>query len=151
MSIVMALFSLPIHFSTTSPSPYSTTSTLTYYKPFITLRPNNNPLLLLSPLKVSADNYEIGTSGTAATPMEPQGTNGSVAGVAQEVKVQVVNAFEDPRWLGGTWDLKQFQKKGNTTDWDAVIDAGEVINFSVHCLMCSLVLVGNPSDLLVTH
>ncbi|KAL2348210.1 hypothetical protein Fmac_002210 [Flemingia macrophylla] len=33
------------------------------------------------------------------------------------------SAFEDPRWLGGTWDLKQFQKTNGNTDWDAVIDA----------------------------
>lgn len=30
--------------------------------------------------------------------------------------------FKDPRWVGGTWDLKQFEKDGKT-DWDAVIDA----------------------------
>ncbi|KAK9095064.1 hypothetical protein Scep_026533 [Stephania cephalantha] len=30
--------------------------------------------------------------------------------------------FGDPRWVGGTWDLKQFVK-GGSTDWDAVIDA----------------------------
>ncbi|XP_074588405.1 light-harvesting complex-like protein 3 isotype 1, chloroplastic [Curcuma longa] len=30
--------------------------------------------------------------------------------------------FKDPRWVGGTWDLKQFLKDGKT-DWDAVLDA----------------------------
>ena len=30
--------------------------------------------------------------------------------------------FENPKWVGGTWDLKQFQKDGKP-DWDAVIDA----------------------------
>ncbi|KAG0474806.1 hypothetical protein HPP92_014492 [Vanilla planifolia] len=30
--------------------------------------------------------------------------------------------FEDPRWVGGTWDLTQFQA-GGKTNWDAVIDA----------------------------
>lgn len=29
---------------------------------------------------------------------------------------------KDPRWVGGTWDLKQFEK-GGKIDWDAVIDA----------------------------
>ncbi|KAG6518743.1 hypothetical protein ZIOFF_022224 [Zingiber officinale] len=30
--------------------------------------------------------------------------------------------FKDPRWVGGTWDLKQFMKDGKT-NWDAVLDA----------------------------
>ncbi|KAK7406323.1 hypothetical protein VNO78_07946 [Psophocarpus tetragonolobus] len=80
----MASFSPLTHFST-APSPYS--------KPFITVK-HNNTLLLVSPLKVSADNKVATTA----------------------------SAFEDPRWREGTWDLKQFQKNG-TTDWDAVIDA----------------------------
>ncbi|KAG1359224.1 hypothetical protein COCNU_08G006700 [Cocos nucifera] len=45
---------------------------------------------------------------------------GSAAGGA--VKVEG-SKFKDPRWVGGTWDLKQFEKNGKT-DWDAVIDAG---------------------------
>lgn len=53
------------------------------------------------------------------------GSNGSL-GTATEVKV-VVSKFEDPRWVNGTWDLKQFQKDSKT-DWDAVIDAGELLN-----------------------
>ncbi|KAG5061356.1 hypothetical protein JHK87_002385 [Glycine soja] len=67
-----------------------------FHNPFITLR-SSNALLRLSPLKVSTDN-EVATSASA---------------------------FEEPRWIGGTWDLKQFQINGNT-DWDAVIDAGQV-------------------------
>lgn len=70
-----------------------------FHNPFITLR-SSNALLRLSPLKVSADN-EVATSASA---------------------------FEEPRWIGGTWDLKQFQINGNT-DWDAVIDAGQVMNY----------------------
>ncbi|XP_020093281.1 light-harvesting complex-like protein 3 isotype 1, chloroplastic [Ananas comosus] len=46
---------------------------------------------------------------------EAPGSNGSA------VKSQV-EAFTDPRWVGGTWDLKQFQKDGKT-HWDSVIDA----------------------------
>lgn len=53
------------------------------------------------------------------------GTNGSAVAVESEV-VKVQSSFVDPRWVAGTWDLKQFQKNG-TTDWDAVIDAGNVI------------------------
>lgn len=49
-------------------------------------------------------------------------TNGSPA-VAAGAPVEVeVGKYENPKWVGGTWDLKQFQKDG-TTDWDAVIDA----------------------------
>ncbi|XP_027359955.1 light-harvesting complex-like protein 3 isotype 1, chloroplastic [Abrus precatorius] len=101
MVTAMALFSPPTHFST-APS-----KTHFIYSPFIILRPNS-PLFLLSPFKVSALN-EVG-------PISSVHNNGSVAAV--------VAAFEDPRWLGGTWDLTQFQKNGNP-DWDAVIDAGQ--------------------------
>lgn len=51
------------------------------------------------------------------------GSNGSVKA---EVK------FEDPRWINGTWDLRKFQKDGKT-NWDAVIDAGELMG-SLSCL-----------------
>lgn len=33
-----------------------------------------------------------------------------------------VKKYQEPRWVNGTWDLKQFQKDGKT-NWDAVIDA----------------------------
>ncbi|CAL9204971.1 unnamed protein product [Musa hybrid cultivar] len=37
------------------------------------------------------------------------------------VKAQALK-FEDTRWVGGTWDTRQFGKNGRT-DWDAVIHA----------------------------
>ena len=46
---------------------------------------------------------------------------GNGAPVAETAEESVVK-FEDPKWVSGTWDLKQFQKDG-ATDWDAVIDA----------------------------
>ncbi|CAL9052874.1 unnamed protein product [Musa banksii] len=46
------------------------------------------------------------------------GSNGAAAR-AEEV---LPPKFKDPRWVGGTWDLKRFQKDGKT-DWDAVVDA----------------------------
>ncbi|XP_021279723.1 light-harvesting complex-like protein 3 isotype 2, chloroplastic [Herrania umbratica] len=49
---------------------------------------------------------------------ESAGTNGA----ATSPEIDVLSKFEDPRWIGGTWDLKLFQKNGST-DWDAVIDA----------------------------
>ncbi|RWW51555.1 hypothetical protein BHE74_00042094 [Ensete ventricosum] len=39
------------------------------------------------------------------------------------VKEQALK-FEDTRWVGGTWDTRQFRKNGST-DWDAVIHAGK--------------------------
>ncbi|XXG78011.1 hypothetical protein AAC387_Pa08g2043 [Persea americana] len=44
---------------------------------------------------------------------EALGMNGTAAAALK---------FENPRWVGGTWDLKQFSKDGKT-NWDAVIDA----------------------------
>ncbi|KAI4327190.1 hypothetical protein L6164_019681 [Bauhinia variegata] len=143
MSISMASFSPPTHLSTTSTSSYPKPKLI--FKPLTSLSLSpKNPRFLISTLKASADNG-VGTSVSAATAVEPPleqntqapsspapekleesaGTNGSVAAVAE--KVEVVSNFQDPRWLGGTWDLKQFQKNGKT-DWDAVIDAGEVTN-----------------------
>lgn len=80
-------------------------------------------------LLVGAD----GGSGVAATAQEETpassdpnvGSNGSPPAPATEVVSDVaegVKGFEDPRWVGGTWDLAQFSKDGKT-DWDAVIDA----------------------------
>lgn len=106
-------------------------------------RPNNLPLFSLSPLKASS-----GTSDPAATAVIPPpppenssvGTNnGSASAVAavaeEEVKGSV--GFVDPRWVGGTWDLKQFRKNGST-DWDAVIDAGNIVPFP--CFVCAFLV-----------
>lgn len=40
----------------------------------------------------------------------------------EELGVESVKKFQNPKWVNGTWDLKQFQKDGKP-DWDAVIDA----------------------------
>ncbi|PIA30999.1 hypothetical protein AQUCO_05300079v1 [Aquilegia coerulea] len=56
---------------------------------------------------------------------KPKASNG-VAAVAvkkkEEEEEEVIPKFQNPKWVGGTWDLKQFAKNGQT-DWDAVIDA----------------------------
>ncbi|KAK1325280.1 hypothetical protein QJS10_CPA01g02829 [Acorus calamus] len=52
---------------------------------------------------------------------ESSGLNASASPAAAET-VAPPPKFKDPRWVGGTWDLKQFVK-GGATDWDAVIDA----------------------------
>ncbi|KAL1316069.1 light-harvesting complex-like protein 3 isotype 2, chloroplastic [Arachis hypogaea] len=106
----MASFSPPTHFP-------ATTSTLTNRRNPVfltTLSHTNN----FSPFKSSL----ISEAATEPSPSPEQG-NGSVAAVAPTTtKVPEVNPFGDPRWVGGTWDLTQFQKNGNT-DWDSVIDA----------------------------
>ncbi|KAH7687514.1 Chlorophyll A-B binding protein [Dioscorea alata] len=52
---------------------------------------------------------------------EGLGSNGAAAAAAAVV-IEEPPKFKDPRWVGGTWDLKQFEKDGKT-EWDAVIDA----------------------------
>ncbi|KAH7514275.1 hypothetical protein FEM48_Zijuj11G0071400 [Ziziphus jujuba var. spinosa] len=133
MSSSMALFSPPnTHLPTLSPSSFPKPH-LTH-KPYLFLRPKN-PVFLS---KATSDNG-AGSLSSAATAVEPiaepkvsqasepaleknetsSSSNGS-AGTAKEV--EVVSKFEDPKWVNGTWDLKQFQKDSKT-DWDAVIDA----------------------------
>ncbi|KAJ7944674.1 Chlorophyll A-B binding protein [Quillaja saponaria] len=135
----MASFSHPNQFSTLNLSSCPKTH-LIHQTPYQFLRPKN-PIFLHSSPKASIDNG-AGISGSSVTAVEPiveqkipepsqlvpekdessAGGNGSATAVAGEVKV--VTTFEDPRWVGGTWDLKQFQNDSNT-DWDAVIDAGK--------------------------
>jgi len=132
MSISMSLFSPPLtRFPPSKPH-------LTY-KSTLSLGPTSRPFLLSTP-KASTDNGGAGVSASAATVEEPKleqktpessdsvpvaknSSNGAVAAGGEE-KVEV-SKFGDPRWISGTWDLKQFQKDGKT-DWDAVIDAGEI-------------------------
>jgi hypothetical protein len=112
------------------------------FKPTLSLRPTSPPFLL-STSKASTDDGGTGVSASSATVEEPKleqkapdssesvpvaekNSNGAVApGGGVEVEV---SKFEDPRWISGTWDLKQFEKDGKT-DWDAVIDAGEILFF----------------------
>ncbi|CAK7356266.1 unnamed protein product [Dovyalis caffra] len=133
MSISMSLFSPPL---TRLPSSFSSKPHF-IYKPTLSLRPTNPPFLLSTP-KASADNGGAGVSASAVTveeqtleqkapvssessvPVAEKSSNGAVA-AGGEVKVEV-SKFEDPRWISGTWDLKQFEKDGKT-DWDSVIDA----------------------------
>ncbi|KAK7330828.1 hypothetical protein VNO77_25032 [Canavalia gladiata] len=135
MSTTMASFFPPTHFSAT-PSSYSKPNLI--HRNFFTLRPNNLPFLSFSPLKATSENG-VGNSASATTAVEPPptqavpdpsppsvennsvGTNGSAVAVATE-EVKVPSGFVNPKWIGGTWDLKQFQKNGST-DWNAVIDA----------------------------
>lgn len=125
MSSSMALF------SSTTPhlSSFSSSSPKTH--------PPNNPFPSFKPqrhlLSVSFRATENGSGATIVVeenkPSEPKDASfGNGAPVADDVADSVLK-FEDPKWVSGTWDLKQFQKDG-TTDWDAVIDAGEILVFS---------------------
>ena len=73
-------------------------------------------------------------------------TNGSPAVAAGAPVEVVVGKYENPKWVGGTWDVKQFQK-GGTTDWDAVIDAG-LVNLSLISFMhlCVSTVISCCSD-----
>lgn len=138
MSISLVLFSPPTQPPLLFPSSPS--------KPYLTLKPHLSlrPSKFLTTTKASAENG-AGTSPSAATALEIQpdqkvaetpqqvvqkdersvGANGS-AGAVETEEDKVLSQFVDPKWVGGTWDLSQFRKDGNT-DWDAVIDAGEVL------------------------
>lgn len=130
----MALFSPPIptHLPTLSPKPNFT------LKPSLFLRSKKHQLLLLS---AKATENGAGTS-TSATTVEPEKAEEKAPeaavldsqpnGAAAAGDVALVTKFEDPKWVGGTWDLKQFETDGKT-NWDAVIDAGEIY----YCLFLS--------------
>lgn len=130
------LSSPPPHFPVLSP--HSSSKTQLTHKPNLFLRPKRQHLLL----SIRATDNGSGVLASAATVEDESkdleapvteskpktevaaaslGENGSpAAGAPEEI---VVAKYENPKWVGGTWDLKQFQKDG-TTDWDAVIDAG---------------------------
>ncbi|XP_057812360.1 light-harvesting complex-like protein 3 isotype 1, chloroplastic [Salvia miltiorrhiza] len=94
-------------------------------KTHLGLRPNYLPLRPIQ--KLHADSAS-GVAVTApaetavASAEESLGSNGSAMAAAAVTAVEAVDGFQDARWVGGTWDLKQFEKDGKT-DWDAVIDA----------------------------
>lgn len=84
-------------------------------------------------LRASSADNGAGVSAPAVTVEEPKVQEASVGptesnGAVEAPEGKAVNKFEEPRWVNGTWDLKQFQKNGQT-DWDAVIDAGEISRF----------------------
>ncbi|XP_071730851.1 light-harvesting complex-like protein 3 isotype 2, chloroplastic [Rutidosis leptorrhynchoides] len=114
MSSSMALFSLtPTTKLSSFPSLSKTHLPINLY---MSIKPQRQLLF------VSVRCTENG-SGAAAVIVEDKtdsevGNGAPVANSVEEVGLK----FEDPKWVSGTWDLKQFQK-GGATDWDAVIDA----------------------------
>ncbi|KAM7491158.1 hypothetical protein LguiA_034079 [Lonicera macranthoides] len=123
----MALLSSPPSYLPNLSS--SSSKTHLTLKPFHFLGPKK-PLFLVS---IRATDNGSGAAAAATVEeekvpkvlepkLEPnEGSNGSPEAAGAPVE-KVVPKFGDPRWVGGTWDLVQFQKDG-TTDWDAVIDA----------------------------
>ncbi|MED6116390.1 hypothetical protein PIB30_099867 [Stylosanthes scabra] len=114
----MASFSPPTNFTATS-------SLLSNHRNpiFITTltHSNNSSYLLLSPLNSSLLTQAVITAVEPSP--SPEHGNGSVTAVAPTTTTcPQVNAFEDPKWVAGTWDLTQFHNNG-TTDWDSLIDA----------------------------
>ncbi|KAJ0802925.1 putative chlorophyll a/b binding domain superfamily [Helianthus annuus] len=88
-----------------------------------------NPFLSLKPQRYHFASVRAAENGSGAAVVVEEkkdsevkaAEEGNGAPVAAEVE-EVGVKFEDPKWVSGTWDLKQFQKDG-ATDWDAVIDA----------------------------
>ena len=112
------------------------------------LLPDGNPRkthLPVFPLRVSTSDNGAGIVASSTVTVvseekvletspseEKVGENSSLKVDKNEVEEDVtpvkasseeVKKFQDPKWVNGTWDLKQFEKNGST-DWDAVIDAG---------------------------
>lgn len=150
----MALLSLSSSSTPTlSPLPSSKPHHNLTHKPYLLPLPRNTHLSI-SPLRVSASDNGAGVTAVVTeekvleTPSQEKGTGSDSADSASTPKSvkneedvtpvkaaneEVVKKFSDPRWVKGTWDLKQFLgKDGITTDWDAVIDAG---NFSLFLLI----------------
>ncbi|XP_074264742.1 light-harvesting complex-like protein 3 isotype 1, chloroplastic [Silene latifolia] len=122
------------------------------HKPYLNLLPFNKPRKTHLSIRASSSSSDNGTgiptsSTTTATVdvpeeqvLEPTTTTKpeEVKDVSPPPKMEksedtvgpteavepaaTVTKFKDPRWVNGTWDLKQFQNNGST-NWDAVIDA----------------------------
>lgn len=74
---------------------------------------------------------ETGGGAVAAATVAVEGAKvESLESVTGAARVGEVPKFEDARWVGGTWDLTQFSKDGEI-DWDAVIDAGEMVHLFI--------------------
>lgn len=122
----MALFSSPpLHFPSLSPpKPHLT------HKPFL-------PLPLKKPFLISPKSIDDASSSAAVSieQEKDEGSNGvllnsngsspAVVAGAPVTETEEVRKFQDARWVGGTWDLKKFEKDGKV-HWDSVIDAGEI-------------------------
>ena len=102
-----------------SPPPTSFSVKPHFTKKSTLFLPLKRPSLFLSTPKSLPDNG-TGVSASVAAVEDPkpkqkdpvlekavEGSTGS-NGAATSAAVEVLSKFEDPRWIGGTWDLKQF-------------------------------------------
>ncbi|XP_060179902.1 light-harvesting complex-like protein 3 isotype 2, chloroplastic [Lycium barbarum] len=97
-------------FSSLSPPKHHLTNK--HYLPLITLKKSHFPFLIslkaINDTSVTIEQENtVGSNGVALN------SNGSF---------EVVRKFKDGRWIGGTWDLKKFEKDGKV-HWDSVIVA----------------------------
>lgn len=90
----------------------------------------------------SKDNRGETPPADAAEEMHSEGaqkpTLGSNGAALKAEELAPPPKFKDPRWVGGTWDLKQFLKDGKT-DWDAVLDAGETSLILQNCVLIAMI------------
>ncbi|MCD7466903.1 hypothetical protein HAX54_003982 [Datura stramonium] len=122
----MALFSPPPpHFPSLSPPKSHLT-----HKPFLplTYKQPHFPFLI-SPKAVDdasavtiEQEKDVKDEGSNGVPLNSNGSSPAVVAEAPSVETEGVRKFQDARWVGGTWDLKQFEKDGKV-HWDSVIDA----------------------------
>ncbi|XP_024986201.1 light-harvesting complex-like protein 3 isotype 2, chloroplastic [Cynara cardunculus var. scolymus] len=112
----MALYSSTPHFP--SLSPYSKTHLPIHS--FLSLNPKRDLLFVSVRAIENGSGFAIVENEKKDSEPEedPLGNGGPTAASLEDAAVK----FEDPKWVSGTWDLKQFQN-GGATDWDAVIDA----------------------------
>ncbi|KAL2903108.1 Light-harvesting complex-like protein 3 isotype 1 chloroplastic [Bienertia sinuspersici] len=143
MALLSSSSSTPTQLPTLSP-PCCKSHHLTHktYLVNLPLTKSRNTHLSIFPVKVSASDNGAGVvTSTAAvteseekvleTPSEDKASSNSSPPKSEKneedvtpVKAaeEMVNKFQNSKWVNGSWDLKQFQKNG-ATDWDAVIDA----------------------------
>ncbi|XP_072969735.1 light-harvesting complex-like protein 3 isotype 1, chloroplastic [Typha angustifolia] len=108
--------------STLSAEPHRST------RPHLTLLPRRSLSLLHA--KCTGDGAGVVVSSTLEKKLDKKQEAGPDSEKKEEpslvssgaVAVVEMPKFKDPRWVKGTWDLKQFEKDGRA-DWDAVIDA----------------------------
>ncbi|KAL5724056.1 hypothetical protein ACHQM5_007366 [Ranunculus cassubicifolius] len=130
----MALFSSPLpssHLSTLS-TKFSSKTHFSSQRPFLPLFSKKNLLSIKATVEgdvnsavVAIEEKVVEVASAVKEVIEekakPKIESNGVA-LAAAVKEEGVLKYENPKWVGGTWDLKQFNKDGKT-DWDAVIDA----------------------------
>ncbi|CAI0417750.1 unnamed protein product [Linum tenue] len=107
-----------------SPPPAATARLLfhTPTRPALFLRPTT--FLRLSAPRASVENGTGIPASSPAVAVEEPAKAKPEAAAKDSSNGAAASKFVDGRWIGGTWDLKQFKKDGSMeTDWDAVIDA----------------------------